>query len=68
MGVLVASELSLGEVVSLRFVLPESLQDWELNAVLRHRRGYHYGFEFLSISRDQITILRDCLAALQRAD
>lgn len=50
-GILLAAELEGGEVVSLRFCLPDG--PWEARAVLRHRRGYHYGFEFLSITREQ---------------
>lgn len=52
-GMLIAEELSVGEVVSLNFSLPGASEPWEVRAVLRHRRGYHYGFEFLSLTRPQ---------------
>ena len=67
-GVLIAEELNLGEVVALAFSPPGSSDPWELRAVLRHRRGYHYGFEFLSLSDQQGEVLREHLPRLERAD
>lgn len=66
-GVLLAAELTLGEVASLNFSLP-GIPAWELRAVLRHRRGYHYGFEFFSLSQDQTEGLAGYLKGLERAD
>jgi len=68
MGVLIAEELNVGEVVALAFALPGSALVWELRAVLRHRRGYHYGFEFLAVSKHQSESLGDYLSRLERAD
>jgi c-di-GMP-binding flagellar brake protein YcgR len=66
-GILVAEDLGLGEVVALSFSLPgRSL--WKVRAVLRHRRGYHYGFEFLSLSGEQSKALAEYLPAQSRAD
>jgi len=67
-GILVASDLQLGEVVSLTFLLPGLARSWETRAVLRHRRGYHYGFEFLSISPQENKMLKSYLPVLNRAD
>jgi hypothetical protein len=67
-GVLLAAELAFGEVVSLNFTLPGSPHPWEIHGVLRHRRGYHYGFEFLSLSREQGGFLREHIQGLERAD
>lgn len=67
-GVLIAAELVLGEVVSLVFSLPGEPQAWDVPAVLRHRRGYHYGFEFLSLTGDQSRALMGYLPVLERAD
>jgi len=52
-GILLATELNAGEVAGLSFSLPGSLPQWEVRAVVRYRRGYHYGFEFLSLTSDQ---------------
>lgn len=67
-GVLIAAELELGEVVSLAFSVPEIPEAWNVRAVLRHRRGYHYGFEFLSLSEQHSKSLVDHLPGLERAD
>jgi len=67
-GVLLAEELTPGEVVSLTFALPGGSESWELRAVLRHRRGFHYGFEFLSLSGQQGRMLKTYLPSLERAD
>jgi c-di-GMP-binding flagellar brake protein YcgR len=68
MGILIASELGQGEVVALNFALPTSANEWNVRAVLRHRRGYHYGFEFLSLPEDGLKTLRAYLPTLKRAD
>ena len=67
-GVLLAAELILGEVVTLSFSLPKSRDVWEVRAVIRHRRGFHYGFEFLSPSDEHHTALTSYLRELERAD
>jgi c-di-GMP-binding flagellar brake protein YcgR len=67
-GVLLAAELNLGEVVSLGFSIPGTPHAWNIQAVLRHRRGYHYGFEFFSLSDEQRRILTEYLAGLKRSD
>jgi c-di-GMP-binding flagellar brake protein YcgR len=67
-GMLIAEEIPLGEVASLVFLLPDQPESWTLRAVLRHRRGYHYGFEFLSLSPSQSRALANYLSGLKRAD
>jgi c-di-GMP-binding flagellar brake protein YcgR len=68
MGVLVAAELTPGDVASLVFVFPATSEPWAVRAVLRHRRGYHYGFEFLSLSDQQTRALAGYLPKLPRSD
>ena len=67
-GILVADELVMGEVASLEFSLPDVPSPWEVRAVLRHRRGYHYGFEFLSLTRPQTESLTAFLQKQVRTD
>ena len=67
-GVLLAAEVPIGEVVSLKFCLPKSAEAWEVRAVLRHRRGFHYGFEFLSLAEERKTLLKKYVEGLPRAD
>ena len=67
-GVLLAAELASGEVVSLNFALPGLPIPWEVRSVLRHRRGYHYGFEFFSLTSEQTGVLKQLIHGLERAD
>jgi hypothetical protein len=36
--------------------------------VVRYRRGYQYGFEFLSLNQEQRDALENCLKTLEPAD
>jgi hypothetical protein len=67
-GVLLAAELASGEVVSLNFTLPGLPAAWDVRGILRHRRGYHYGFEFFSLTREQTGTLKQLILGLERAD
>ncbi len=67
-GILLATEMNSGEVVGLSFSLPGSDVLWELRAVVRFRRGYHYGFEFLSLTNEQQESLKSYLSGLTRID
>ena len=67
-GALIAAEVPMGEVVSLNFSLPGLTEAWEVRAVLRHRRGFHYGFEFLSLERERTTALKKYIENLPRVD
>ncbi len=67
-GILLATELNLSEVVGFNFVLPGSNLPWEVRAVVRYRRGYHYGFEFLSLTSDQQAALHGYFKGLRPID
>lgn len=67
-GILVAAELTIGEVASLSFSLPGAGQRWDVRTVLRYRRGYHYGLEFLSLSERQGKMLQGYFQDLERSD
>jgi hypothetical protein len=67
-GILLGAELGKGEVVGLSFLLPEATVSWDVMAVVRYRRGYQYGFEFLSLTPEQRTELETCLKTLEPAD
>ena len=67
-GLLIAAELPVGEVVSMTFCLPGVNETWDLRAVMRHRRGFHYGFEFLSLGENRLAVLKNYLQRLTRAD
>lgn len=65
---LLAAELASGEVVSLNFTLPGLPAPWDVRGILRHRRGYHYGFEFFSLTSEQTGTLKQLILRLERAD
>jgi c-di-GMP-binding flagellar brake protein YcgR len=67
-GVLIASDLTIGEVASLTFSLPDLPEPWKVRAVIRCRRGYQYGFEFLSLETSQSQALAASISALDRTD
>lgn len=67
-GILLAAELNVGEVASLAFSLSAAAVPWELRAVVRYRRGYHYGFEFLSLTSEQGELLADYLKGREQLD
>ena len=60
-GIILASELKSGEVVSLKFLVPGSSAPWDVRAVVRHRRGCQYGFEFLSLTEEHRVLLESYL-------
>jgi len=66
-GILVAAELNVGEVVGLGFTVGGTFPR-DLRAVLRYRRGYHYGFEFLSLTAEQQASLREHVKGLEQSD
>lgn len=67
-GILLAAELNCGEVTGLSFSLPGSALPWEVRAVVRYRRGYQYGFEFLSLRPEQQVGLKNYLKGLEPID
>ena len=67
-GILLAAELNGGEVIGLSFTLPGLDQPWQFRAVVRYRRGYHYGFEFLSLTGEQQDSLKSHLKGLKPID
>jgi c-di-GMP-binding flagellar brake protein YcgR len=64
-GMLLPTDLNIGDVAGLSFSLPESSDVWESRAVVRYRRGYHYGFEFLSLTSAQRQALKSYLSGLK---
>ena len=60
-GMLLAAELSIGDVAALGLCLPELASPLELRAVVRYRHGYQYGFEFLSLTDEQKEMLKKFL-------
>jgi len=53
MGTVLTAEVDAGEVVSLEFSLPASSQSFAVRAIVRYRRGFVHGLEFLGLSSEQ---------------
>jgi hypothetical protein len=58
------AQLSPGEMVKLNFPLPNAPIDIQAHALVRHRRGEFYGFEFVSIDDRSLEIIRSLCAVL----
>ncbi len=67
-AILLATELNVGDVAGLSFSLPGSELPWEVRAVVRYRRGYHYGFEFLALTGGQQKALATYFEGLEPID
>jgi hypothetical protein len=67
-AILLATELNVGEVAGLSFSLPGSALPWEVRAVVRYRRGYHYGFEFLALTNEHQASLKSYFQGLEPID
>jgi c-di-GMP-binding flagellar brake protein YcgR len=67
-GILLAAELNISEVTGLNFALPGLDGSWDVRAVVRYRRGYHYGFEFLSLTGEQQETLKNHLKDAEPMD
>jgi len=67
-GILLATEMNAGEVAGLTFSLPGSAVPWQVRAVVRYRRGYQYGFEFLSLTGEQQASLNSYFNGLEPID
>jgi c-di-GMP-binding flagellar brake protein YcgR len=65
-GATLTGELATGEIVTLEIPLPLSPYPLKIRAVVRHREGLRYGFEFLTLSdaqRETLQRVCDVLAA-----
>jgi hypothetical protein len=57
LGGIMVADIRLGETVTLEFSGPPLLRPVRVEAVVRNRVGYRYGFEFLSLSREQRALI-----------
>jgi c-di-GMP-binding flagellar brake protein YcgR len=64
MGAVFTAELAKGEVVSLEFRLSEESNPLAVRSIVRYRRGFLHGLEFLGLTDEQQTQIRDFCAEL----
>ncbi len=61
MGAVFTAECVKGEVISLEFTLPESPTPLVVRSIVRYRKGFLHGLEFLGLTDEQLdTIDRYC--------
>ncbi|MGC2198293.1 MAG: PilZ domain-containing protein [Terriglobales bacterium] len=53
MGTVLTTEVDQGEVLSLEFHLPTGTEVLPVRAIVRYRKGFVHGLEFLGLSAEQ---------------
>ncbi len=66
LGGIMVADLPIGEAVTVVFEGAPLLRPVRVQAVVRTREGYSYGFEFLSLSREQRAIIHSAALFLPR--
>jgi hypothetical protein len=64
MAAYIPSELNVGNVVGIEFILPYSKETITLRAEVRNRNGFRYGLEYVLISSDHQQLMRKSLQTL----
>lgn len=64
LGAVLAGELPVGDIVHLEFTLPDHKEPMRMRAAVRHRHGFHHGFEFLTLSLAQLELIRKAAKTL----
>jgi len=68
MGTVLTAELAQGEVLSLVFALPSTTRPLAVRAIVRYRKGFVHGLEFLGLSPEQQTAIAAFCQRLERVD
>jgi c-di-GMP-binding flagellar brake protein YcgR len=53
LGATIPSNIDIGEIVELELQLPESPEPFKIKAEVRYRKGFQYGFKYVSITEQQ---------------
>ena len=64
MAAYIPSELNVGDVVGIEFVLPYAKETITIRAEVRNRNGFRYGLEYVLISSDHQQLMRKSLHTL----
>ena len=62
-GAYIPNTFAVDEMVTVEFVLPLGQRPIKFEAVVRDAKGFRYGFEFLRVQDDEVTQLRESIAA-----
>lgn len=67
LGATVAGEVPLNALIELHFHLPGSTTPMKINAEVRYRQGFQYGFRFLAATEQQRKQIREAVRDMQPA-
>ena len=67
-GAVFTAECVKGEVVSLEFSLPDSPAPLEVRSIVRYRRGFLHGLEFLGLTDEQRSAIETFCSTLTPSD
>ena len=68
MGAIFAAELGKGEVVSLEFRLTNHAEQLMIRSIIRYRRGFVHGLEFLGLTDEQQAVITEFCSSLTPYD
>ena len=68
MGTVLTEEVPPGEVLSLAFELPSASDPLALRAIVRYRKGFMHGLEFLGLSPEQQSAIDGFCLDLETVD
>ncbi len=68
LGAILAGELPVGDTVTVEFTLPGQKEPMRMRAAVRHRHGFHHGFEFLTLGLAQLETIRRAAKTLPPAE
>jgi PilZ domain-containing protein len=66
-GAVIPGDLAIRDVVELEFQLPTSSESLTLQAEVRYRQGFQYGFRFLHPTEQQRELIRGAISDLPSA-
>lgn len=67
LGATIPSEIDIGEIVELELLLSEAGEPLKINAEVRYRHGFQYGFKFLQVTEQQKEMIRRATRDLRMA-
>jgi len=67
LGAVIPGNIAIGDVVKLEFQLPLSNETLSLQAEVRYRQGFQYGFRFLHATERQRELIRQATRDLPAA-
>lgn len=66
-GATIPSNIDIGEIVELELQLAEAKEPLKIQAEVRYRHGFQYGFKFMQITEQQKEIIRRTARDLRMA-